>query len=333
MIHKFKKLFLKFLVLSGTLFFISWGVFGHEHINHAAVLALPEPLRTFFYNHIDFITQESTVPDLRKYTLNDKAERPRHYIDLENYGSIDSLPTSKELSKKYDEKFLAANGILPWYLESMMEKLTKAFQEKRKTEILFLAADLGHYIGDAHMPLHTSANHDGDLTNQKGIHAFWEAQLPDLFGSTYNFKTEPSIYIEDINKEIRNILRSSHKLVDTLLLKEKRLNETYPSNKIYLKDAEGQIKKNKFNQTIHSTAYAKAYHEVLNGMVESQMCKAISATSNFWYTAWVNAGKPDLNDLDLKELTEDNKTRLKRELDLLESGKLYGVESEREFEK
>jgi hypothetical protein len=46
-------------------------------------------------------------------------------------------------------------------------KLTQAFKEKRKSEILFIAADLGHYIADAHMPLHTSDNHDGQLTDQK----------------------------------------------------------------------------------------------------------------------------------------------------------------------
>src|SRR3954469_25567939 len=95
-------------VAAGT---ISWGTFGHEHINRAAVFALPVPLQTFFYNHIDFITQESTVPDLRKYTLNDKAENPRHFIDLENYGGIDSLPaTMEELKKKYDDKFISQNG-------------------------------------------------------------------------------------------------------------------------------------------------------------------------------------------------------------------------------
>jgi hypothetical protein len=75
---------------------------------------------------------------------------------------VDSLPaTLADVKKKYDEKFLQQNGILPWYIEEIMDKLTKAFKEKRKTEILFLAADLGHYIGDAHMPLHTSENHDG----------------------------------------------------------------------------------------------------------------------------------------------------------------------------
>jgi hypothetical protein len=47
-----------------------------------------------------------------------------------------------------------------------MAKLTKAFKDKRKNEILFIAGDLGHYIADGHMPLH-SDNHDGQNTNQK----------------------------------------------------------------------------------------------------------------------------------------------------------------------
>jgi hypothetical protein len=43
-----------------------WGVWGHNHINKGAVLALPAEMGMFFYNHIDFIVEESTVPDLRK---------------------------------------------------------------------------------------------------------------------------------------------------------------------------------------------------------------------------------------------------------------------------
>jgi hypothetical protein len=34
--------------------------------------------------------------------------------------------------------------------------MTQAFKEKKSN--LFIAADLGHYIADAHMPLHTSDN-------------------------------------------------------------------------------------------------------------------------------------------------------------------------------
>jgi len=311
---------------------ISWGTFGHEHINHAAVFALPPSMRTFFYNHIDFITQESTVPDLRKYTLNDKTENPRHFIDIENYGSIDSIPKSDEsVKKKFDEKFLSKNGTLPWYMQSMMDKLTKAFKEKRKTEILFLAADLGHYIGDAYMPLHTTSNYDGQETNQKGIHSFWEAHLPELFGKGYSYNVGDAVYIEDLREEIWKIIILSHQLIDTLLITEKKLREIYPSDKVYLQDTGGLVLKNKFNQPIHSLEYAKQYHVLLNGMVEKQLLKAIKTTANFWYTAWVNAGKPDLATLDPAKLSKDNENSLKSDIKLFKQGKLKDLESEKEF--
>src|SRR5450432_2650578 len=114
-----KKIIFILSILSLSSLLISWGIYGHEHINKAAVMALPQPMQTFFYNHIDFITQESTVPDLRKYTLSDRAENPRHFIDLENYGGMDSLPlTFAEVKNKYDDKFISQNGVLPWYIDS-----------------------------------------------------------------------------------------------------------------------------------------------------------------------------------------------------------------------
>ena len=61
------------------------------------------------------------------------------------------------------------------------------------------------------------------------------------------------------------------------------------------------------------------------------MKKAIKATADFWYTAWINAGKPDLSDLDEKQVTKRNEENLKLELKLWEKGKLSGVLSEREF--
>lgn len=114
---------------------------------------------------------------------------------------------------------------MPWYIEEMMDKLTKAFKEKRKTEILFLAADVGHYIGDSHMPLNTSANHDGQLTNQKGIYAFWKSHLPEMFGDSYNFYIGEAVYINEILKETWRMINASHLLVDALLLADKELKK------------------------------------------------------------------------------------------------------------
>lgn len=311
---------------------ISWGTFGHEHIDRASVFALPQPLQTFFYNHIDFITLESTIPDLRKYTINDKAENPRHYIDMENYGNLDSLPlTMADAKAKYDDKFLSQNGMLLWYVPELMEKLTKAFKEKRKTEILFIAADLGHYLGDAHMPLHTSANYDGQKTDQKGIHALWESKLPEMFGKDYNYYTGEAQFIPDVQKETRRIVFSSHALIDTLLATDRAQRKLIGDSKVFKTDAQGKQIKNKFGQPVFSDEYATQFHKALNGMVEKQIRASIAATANFWYTAWVNAGKPDVEGYDPSDLTKLNSKQLKKELKLWKTGKLFGIESEKEF--
>jgi len=310
---------------------LSWGGFGHEHINNAAVMALPKPLQTFFYNHLDFITQESSVPDLRKYVIKDKNEAPRHFVDIENFGKIDSIQLPFEsIKKKFDDKFLNDNGILPWYIQETMVKLTKAFKEKKKTEILFLAADLAHYIGDAHMPLHTSANYDGQLTNQKGIHAVWESRLPQLFGKDYNFYTGDAKYIDNVEKATWDLIKDTHSHVQPLLAADKKLRESFSGDSMYEKDENGNVIKNKYNEMHYSKAYVTQLHAAMNGMVENQMKKAIAATSSFWFTAWVNAGKPNLDELDSKDLTNRNKNNLNKDVKLWKQGKLFGLESEKE---
>ncbi len=333
-----KKRILSYLLIaglvSGSVFFLSWGTWGHQHINNAAVFGLPESMRHFFYNHIDFITEESIIPDVRKYTINDKAEFPRHYIDIESFQvkPTDSLPfTMTDALTKYDAKFLDKNGMLPWYMMEVMQKLTKAFSNRRKAEILFLAADLGHYMGDANMPLHTSLNHNGQLTDQKGIHAFFESQIPEQFGSSYNFYTGDAVYIKDVPAEIWRIVMESHKLADTLLLTEKKLKANYDTSKIFMKDANGNILYNRYHDPVHTYEYAKAYHTALNGMVERQLRAAAASTANMWYTAWVNAGSPNLDSLDEPARTERNRKSYKKDYNRWKNGELFGFKIDTEF--
>ena len=310
-----------------------WGMWGHQHINRAAIFALPEDMRVFFFNHADFITEESTIPDLRKYTLNDKAENPRHFIDLEDYAfTQDRIPKNmKELSEKFDEKTTSKFGILPWYIQEVMAKLTEAFKKNRRNEILFLAADLGHYIADAHMPLHTSTNHDGQLTGQRGVHSFWEAQLPEYFGKTYNFKVNDARYISDVSAATWDIINHSHGLVDTLLKTEKAARQKFTEETLFKKNAAGQTEKNMFGKNVYSYDYATAFHSALNGMVENQMRRSVQSLADFWYTAWVNAGKPDLGKLDSPEVTRRNSKAYKYELKLYRQGKLSGFLPDKEY--
>ena len=127
------------------------------------------------------------------------------------------------------------------------------------------------------------------------------------------------------------MLKDSHSQVDPLLAIDKKVRESFTAETMYDKDEKGNTAKNKYGDLIYSKEYVTKFNTALNGMVENQMRKAITATANFWYTAWVNAGKPNLDGLDAKELTNRNKKNLQRDLKLWKTGKLFGMESETEF--
>jgi hypothetical protein len=312
-----------------------WGVWGHQHINRAAVFALPASLRALFFQHVDFITMEASIPDVRKYTLNDKREGPRHYIDLESFGDhpFAALPEKWDSAvARYGSNKLYKAGILPWYAQQMLEKLTQAFRDRDKVRIFFLSADLAHYIGDAYMPLHTSLNHDGQLTGQRGVHALWESLLPEMFGRNYNLHVQEAQYLKDPTATIWGCIQESHALVPRLLKIEKDLLESWPENRIYEMNDNGQPLKNKYGSLRFSRDFATAYHRALGGMVEDQMRRAIATVSSLWYTAWINAGKPDLSKLDDAYLWRINRKPLQFQYHLwVEKGKLVGLKPDLEF--
>jgi len=185
------------------------------------------------------------------------------------------------------------SGILPFHLLRMQERLTEAFREGHAERILRLSADIGHYIGDAHVPLHTTENYNGQLTGQEGIHAFWESRIPELFADeSYDFFVGKARYIEQPRTYFWDIVLSSHRLVEEVLLAEKELSERFPPDRQYCFEE-------RLDATIRTQcrAYAEAYQQRLGGQIERRMRAAILAVSSAWYTAWVDAGQPDLQAL------------------------------------
>ena len=173
--------FLIFLFLISYLPSYCWGFFAHKKINYYAVFLLPPEMMVLYKPNIDFISEHAIDPDKRRYGVPD--EGARHYIDIDYYGAYpyDALPHKwTEAVAKFTEDTLKANGIVPWHVQLMLSRLTDAFKEKNFSKIMKNSAEIGHYIADAHVPLHASSNHNGQLTNQKGIHAFWESRVPEL---------------------------------------------------------------------------------------------------------------------------------------------------------
>lgn len=278
-------------------FGIYWGFFAHKSINQMAIYTLPPELVVFYKSHLHYIREEAVSPDKRKFTSPNEA--PRHYIDLDLF---EGLPPKNwfRAKEEYTEDSLIDRGILPWHLMLVKANLTKAMKEKDLDKILRLSADAGHYIGDAHVPLHTTSNYNGQKTNQHGIHGLWESRLPELFFTEYELFTGKANYINHMEDKIWEIILHSNSLVDSVLRLEKELSQQFPKDQKYsFEDRNGKPVK------VYSKEFSRAYQDALNGMVEQQMKQSILMTGSFWYTCWVDAGKPNLAEL-------KNKTKSKK---------------------
>jgi hypothetical protein len=267
---------------------ISWGFWAHKEINNLAVFALPSPINAFYKQHIDYITQHAVDPDKRRYAV--KEEAARHYIDVEFYSdSIFIAPyySFTNAQSKYTLDSMQKHGLLPWHLQYMKDQLTRAFKELNSERILKLSADIGHYVGDLHVPLHTTKNYNGQLTQQNGIHGLWESRLPELFGSNYFYYVGTASYISSIESMVWERALSSHLAVDSVLFFEKKCSEQIASDRKYsFEHRNNQLVK------VYSKQFCDCYHTALNHMVEKRMKLAIHMTASIWYTAWVDAGCP-----------------------------------------
>ncbi len=271
--------------------------------------------------NIEFVTEHAIDPDKRRYAV--AAEGPRHYIDIDYYGKYPytELPHNwKDATAKYGEDTLQENGIVPWHVQTMLTRLTTAFKEKNFSLIMKNSADIGHYIADAHVPLHASSNHNGQFTNQRGIHGFWESRVPELLADKqFDFFIGKAEYINNPGKYIWDRVLESGKAADSVLNFEKELSLQFPGDKKYAFE-----KRNNIVIRQYSSAYTIAFNNKLDGMVERRMRQAIFAVASFWYTAWVNAGQPDLTSLATQSFTEKDLKEFEQLNEEWQVGKIKG---------
>jgi hypothetical protein len=283
----------------------TWGFFGHKKINELAIYTLPKEMFGFYKANMEYLIDHSVDPDKRRYGVKGEAEC--HYIDMDHY--IDSLhpyPFDNvprrwtDAVAKFSEDSLREHGIVPWNVYNVTTRLTAAFKNKDVPKILRLSAELGHYIGDAHVPLHTTSNYNGQQTGQRGIHGFWESRLPELYSEDYDFFVGKSQYIKSPLNYIWDRVQESFACVDSVLVFERDLNASFGEDQKYSYETRGQT-----NLKVYSSEYSSAYSNMLDGQVERRMRKAVVSVGSYWYTAWVDAGQPDLSKFVLENAPVD----------------------------
>lgn len=281
---------LLFIGLVSPLSLLGWGFWAHKEITKTAIESLPEEMRKFFRAHTDSLIDKSVEPDQRRF--GDREEPFRHYINIDRYGAYPFA----ELPRRYDDavrKFGKATvdsaGTVPWRIAEFTEKLTESFKQRDAQGIIHYASHLGHYVADAHVPLHAVQNYDGQMTGQKGLHSRWESRIPEKFGTAYRLEARPALYLDHpLESAFETILESSLE-ADSVLSADKKAQESLPEKDRFVVRKQG-------NRVVYEYTdnYYGQFNTLLNGMIERRMNDAAQKVASYWYTAWVNAGKPEL---------------------------------------
>lgn len=269
-----------------------WGFWAHKEIHRHAITALPAGVREFFSAHADSIVERSVVPDLRR--REDDQEQYYHYIDIDRYGAYPFAELPRVLNDaeaKYGADSVQKNGLVPWRVADLQGRLTEAMKTKNARDIVHYAADLGHYVADIHMPLHTTENYDGQLTGQVGIHWRFETAEPERSGKDYDFATGQAEYIDDPLAYTFKLILESYAFVDSVLIADRRAKEGIPERELF-----EVVTRNGRIEYHYSSLYYRRFNAALNGLPERRMRAAVHRLASFWYTAWVDAGEPKLDD-------------------------------------
>ncbi|GAA4018036.1 hypothetical protein GCM10022408_34660 [Hymenobacter fastidiosus] len=313
-----KQFFLLALLLLCPFISPGWGFFAHRTINQIAVYALPKAMQGFYYRHLPEIVRLAVAPDERRD--DDPSEANKHFIDMDHYGEdpFGMMPKLWEkATAKYSADTLRKYGTVPWIVIDVKEKLTEAFRQRDSAAIVRLSADLGHYVADAYVPLHTTLNYDGQLTNQRGLHSLWESKLPERHIAEYKLDAEKGEYLKDPQRTIWQVVQESYGFLGATFDMEEKVSRTFtPETKYVFSHKYGNTRRT------YSDAFADAYHKEVGGMVAFRLKLAPTLVASMWLTAWQDAGKPDLDALLAKKPTKEDKEKLDNELKVWDKNEL-----------
>jgi len=271
------KLIVILILVAGLSF--PWGDDGHKLIAKKAVDRLKEKIKGI-EQYQNFISNHSTDPDTRK--SNDKTEGPKHFIDIDFYEEFLNgrmVQDKNQLINLYGDSVVTKMGLLPWATLETFKNLAKSFSEKNRDKILIYASDLAHYVADAHQPMHTMLNYDGQLTGQEGIHRRYESfmierYIDELSKETKGFEV---VYVEEPMDFIFDYISNSNSLSEILLNADKFANNKSGSTE---------------NDQYYSLLWFKTKY-----VTKIQFESAYNSLASLIFTAWVDGGKPDFTDI------------------------------------
>lgn len=262
---------------------LPWGFTGHRMVAAKAVRTLPDPLRQIFLANVDYLIEQAITPDLQRSGPSD----PDHFLDMDAFGTYPfesiSRVESENIARFGGES--TAKGRVPWKIDEVYRGLVQAFRARDLPRVLERAGTICHFIADAHVPLHATDNHDGQLTGQRGLHARWESDLVERNRLQLEAEVEPS---------------AAQRTADPVGLAFEVLRESYLHSLQVLAADRASVTGRDLAETPEDDRYGDEYYSRLYAREASRaaarLSASASATGSLWRSAWEEAGRPDLDE-------------------------------------
>lgn len=261
-----------------------WGYDVHRRISRAAVQAVDGEFGDFLNKYIDELSYNAANPDFWKAA--DPDEFPRHFIDADLYDEypFDNIPRNFDaLNTKYGAENVEKNGIAPWVIDDYMNKIVEQMQNGEWKESVYSMSAMSHYIADLHMPLHTCANYNGQLTGNDGIHFRWEVPLVKKYVS----EIDPIAKARLINDPVEmafTIVKESFSLYPQIVEADSKARAPLTNVQAdSLKTYESLSFEDEYLTVLYSET-SEVLHERLNS--------AAARIASYWYSCWIKAGSP-----------------------------------------
>lgn len=256
----------------------AWGFTAHKLIMDRAIALLPPDLKPFYEKYRVTIVEHAVDPDTYR-SVGFTEEEPRHFLDMDSYGAFPfpDLPHDyNEAIAKRGLEFVTKNGTLPWRVEEMDKRLVDSFKQVPtapygRANVQLFSSVLAHYISDASQPFHATANYDGQLTGQRGIHSRFETELVERYQGRLALTPKPVTTVTNARDFAFATLTDSFKDVGPILEADKAA-------------AAGR--------DAYDDAYFEAFFDRTRPMLQERLSNAVSAVASLITSAWIDAGRP-----------------------------------------
>gem|GEM_PF-1304539 len=269
------------LIVSAVTFCFSWGSIGHRLINLKAVIHLPDSMASLKADSLFYRAHASDADNRKNY--NDTSffsEAERHYIDIDTYPDFHNLPHNLDsVIMLYGRANVRQNGTNPWAAAMVFDSLVAQLSRGNIAKAESTMSDLGHYVADGHQPLHCTANYDGQMTGNNGIHSRYETSMISTYQGQIIIHPDSIHYVASPIDFIFNYIYHSNIYVDSILAAD-----------TYAKTASGWS-----GSGNPPAAYYTYLWQRTGGFTTDLFQRATVALASLWYTAWEKAQTVPVN--------------------------------------